>query len=217
MTRFKILLFILYASTCFGQTPEEEVLFIKSRLDSIETFEVDIRLHLNISFIDMPDKQANGIFKKGEDMLISSEDFALIPKRGLDLSFSELFANKFMVIDRGTIDDESASLAVSILPLDDKSNFSVANLHIDTKKGRITYAQINTKKDGTYTLNLEYLKDQDILPNKLAVFFEIDRIKIPLNFAGGDVSIDRKKMRKMDEKTGEIILSLHYRNVQKTY
>ncbi|MFT4612855.1 MAG: hypothetical protein ACI9OT_002246, partial [Gammaproteobacteria bacterium] len=96
------------------------------------------------------------------------------------------------------------------------ADFSVANLHIDIQKQRITWAEINTKKDGTYTLNLTYPNNQAVLPTKLDVSFEMDRIRLPLNFAGSDVSIDRKKMRKTDQKTGKITLTLNYRSIETT-
>jgi hypothetical protein len=212
-----ILLLILYSAHGFCQTAEEQVLLVKSRLDSIESFRADMQLHVDIAFIKMPDKQAQAVFKKGEDLMITSEDFVLIPKRGLDLSFRELFEYPFMAIDRGKIAVLSTSLlAVSILPSDTKAKFSVANLHIDTQKQRITWAEINTKKDGTYTLKLTYPDSQAILPTKLDVAFEMDRIRIPLNFAGSDVTIDRKKMRKTDQKRGEITLTLAYQNIKKT-
>ena len=122
-----------------------------------------------------------------------------------------------MVVDRGEVEGQSTSLlAISILPSDNKADFSVANLHIDIQKQRITWAEINTKKDGAYTLRLTYPDSQAILPTKLDVSFEMDRIRIPLNFAGSDVSIDRKKIREADQKTGKIRLALEYRSIEKT-
>ena len=59
-----ILLLFLYAVNGFSQTAEEQVLFVKSRLDSIETFQADIKLHVDISFIKMPDKEALAVFKR---------------------------------------------------------------------------------------------------------------------------------------------------------
>jgi hypothetical protein len=114
-----ILLLFLYSVSGVCQTAEEQVLLVKSRLDSIETFLADIELHVDISFIKMPDKEAQAAFKKGEDVVITADDFVLIPKRGLDLSFSELFEYPFMVIDRGEVEGQSTSLlAISILPSD---------------------------------------------------------------------------------------------------
>ncbi len=217
MKQLGILLLFLYSVTGFCQTAEMQVSLVKSRLDSIETFLADISLHVDISFIKMADKEAQAAFKKGEDIVITSEDFVLIPKRGLDLSFSELFEYPFLAIDRGKVKGQSTSLlAVSILPSDNKADFSVANLHINTQKQRITWAEINTKKDGTYTLRLTYPDTRAVLPTKLDVSFEMDRIRIPLNFAGNDVSIDRKKMRETNQKTGKITLTLDYRSIEKT-
>ncbi len=217
MKRLGLLLLFLYATSGFCQNAEAQVSIVKSRLDSIETFLADIKLHVDISFIKMPDKEAQAAFKKGEDVVITSEDFVLIPKRGLDLSFSELFEYPFMAIDRGKVEGQSASLlSVSILPSDTKADFSVANLHIDTQRQRITWAEINTKKDGSYTLSLTYPDSQAVLPTTLDVYFEMDRIRIPLNFAGSDVAIDRKKMRKTDQKTGKITLTLNYKSIEKT-
>jgi hypothetical protein len=217
MKRLGLLLLFLYATSGFCQTAEAQVSLVKSRLDSIESFLADIKLHVDISFIKMPDKEAQASFKKGEDVIITSQDFVLIPKRGLDLSFSELFEYPFMAIDRGKIEGQSGSLlSISILPSDTKADFSVANLHIDTQKQRITWAEINTKKDGTYTLQLSYPDSKAVLPTTLDVSFEMDRIRIPLNFAGSDVAIDRKKMRKTDQKTGKITLTLKYRSIEKT-
>ena len=217
MKLLRIVLLFFYSATGFCQTAEEQVSLVRSRLDSVETFRADIQLHTDISFIKMPDKQVQAAFDKGEDLMITSESFVLIPKRGLDLSFSELFEYPFMAIDRGKVEGESTSLiAVSILPSDSKADFSIANLHIDPDTNRITWAEINTKKDGTYTLKLTYPDSQAVLPTKLDISFEMDRIRIPLNFAGSDVDIDRKKMKETDKKTGRIMLVLKYRSIEKT-
>ncbi len=217
MKRLGMLLLFFYSASGFCQTAEAQVSLVKSRLDSIETFLADISLHVDISFIKMADKEAKAEFKKGEDIVITAKDFVLIPKRGLDLSFSELFEYPFLAIDRGMVAGESTSLlAVSILPSDNKADFSVANLHINTQNQRITWAEINTKKDGTYTLSLTYPDSQAVLPTKLDVSFEMDRIRIPLNFAGSDVTIDRKKMRETNQKKGKITLTLNYESIEKT-
>lgn len=217
MKLLRIFLLFFYSTIGFCQTAEEQVSLVKSRLDSVESFMADILLHTDISFIKMPDKQVQAVFNKGEDLMITSESFVLIPKRGLDLSFSELFEYPYMAIDRGRVEGESTSLlAVSILPSDGKADFSIANLHIDPDKNRITWAEINTKKDGTYTLMLTYPDSQAILPTKLDISFEMDRIRIPLNFAGSDVNIDRKKMKETDQKTGRIMLVFKYISIEKS-
>ena len=199
----------------YAQTAEEEVLKIKKRLDGIESFAANINLQADISFIQMPDKQAAAVFKKGEPIKISSKDFTLIPKRGLDLSFRELFEYPFITVDRGVVPNNINQLrAVSILPQSDKADFSIATLHLDIKNHRIVWAEINTKKDGTYALQLSYPNAQAILPTQLIISFEVEKIRLPLNFAGKDVEIDRKKMKEDEEKKGSIILDLDYSSIK---
>ena len=68
MKRLVIFLLFLFSTNGFCQTAEEQVFLVKSRLDSIETFLADIQLHVDISFIKMPDKEAQAVFNKGEDI-----------------------------------------------------------------------------------------------------------------------------------------------------
>ncbi|MCG2419524.1 hypothetical protein K8089_10860 [Aequorivita sp. F47161] len=215
MKQLFIIVAIFTVFTATAQTAEEDVLKVKSRLDSIEGFSATIKLHADISFIQMPDKEAAAVFTKGEPIVITSEDFTLIPKRGLDLSFRELFEHPFITVDRGEISNKANLRAVSILPTSEKADFSLATLHIDTKNLRIVWAEINTKKDGTYALKLVYPDNKAVLPSNLTISFEIEKIRIPLNFAGKDVKVDRKKMREEDEKKGRIILDLDYSRIGK--
>lgn len=215
MKRFVSILLIFFSSTCFSQNAKEQMLLVKKKHESILAFQANVQVHVDVSFITMPDKEVQAVFRKGEELMVTSEDFVLIPKRGLDLSFSELFEYPYMTVDRGPAEGKTPStIAVSILPLDNKAEFSVANLHIDSVYHRIVWAEINTKKDGTYLLELTYPDTQAVLPSKLDVSFEIDRIKIPLNFAGNDVSIDREKMKEKGNKPGKIELLFTYKDIQ---
>lgn len=214
----QFLLICICCNTLFAvsQTAEEQVLEVKSRLDSIQSFSAAINLHVDIPFIQMPDKEAVVDFNKGENLKIQSEGFTLIPKRGLDLSFRELFEYPFIAVARGEVTTDTKRLhSYSILPTNDIADFSVATLHIDLQTRRIVWAEISTKKDGTYILQLKYPSSKAILPTRLEVSFEMDRIRIPLNFAGKDVEVDRKKMRETDQKAGKIILDLEYSTIKK--
>lgn len=105
-----LLLLFLYSADGFCQKAEMQLSIVKSRQNSIETFLVDIKLEVGISLIKMPYKEAQAAFKKDEDVVITSKDFVRIPKRGLDVSFSELFEYPFMVIDRDKVEEQSAFL-----------------------------------------------------------------------------------------------------------
>ncbi|MFK5143373.1 hypothetical protein ACI4A9_28130, partial [Klebsiella pneumoniae] len=73
---------------------------------------------------------------------------------------------------------------------------------------RIAESEISTRKDGTYKLLMNYAKPTEVLPTKVEVAFEVQRIRIPFNFMGKDTEINRKKMRESGSKTGKIYLTM---------
>lgn len=216
--RYAVLLLLLFCTQpeVVAQSGEKQLTHIKARMDSIQQFNATMSLHVAISFIQMPDKEAEVLYTRGEEVKVISENFTLIPKRGLDFSFKELFEFPFLVVERASSEtNNNSEITVSILPQDDRANFSVATLQLDTLYHRITSAAISTKKDGTYDLQLSYPDTAAILPTTIRVSFEMDRIRIPLNFAGKDVVIDRKKMREQEVKKGSIVLTFIYKSIIK--
>lgn len=212
----RLILILLFVSSfsSLAQEQDKDLLRIKERLDTVSAFTADLKLDVDISFINMPQKKATVEFKKGEPMAFSSEDFALIPKRGLDFSFQELFEYPFITVDRGMKTVEGNKLkVVNIIPTDKKADFSIATLYLDLNTEQIAISEISTKKDGTYTLLLDYPTSESVLPSKVEVQFEMERIRIPLNFMGKDIDVDRKKMRKEEIKTGKIFLTLNYKAI----
>ena len=66
--------------------------------------------------------------------------------------------------------------------------------------------KINTKKNGSFTATMNYESTKSILPNSVEIGFEMDRVRIPINFMGKETEIDRKQMRGDGVKTGKIFL-----------
>ena len=66
----------------------------------------------------------------------------------------------------------------------DRADFSIATILIDTKLKRVMESEINIKKDGSYVLSFQYNTDARVLPDKVTVNFEIEIIRIPINFMG---------------------------------
>ncbi|MDW5289835.1 hypothetical protein [Formosa sp. PL04] len=213
MIRF--LLLFLGVSTVFAQDIDTDLLAVKSRMDAIEAFSVDIQLDVDVSFINMPTKHAKMIYSKGEQPKFSSSDFVMIPRRGLDFSLQQLFEYPFITVDRGEeTRDGFTYKAINIIPTDTRADFSIATLLIDTTRVRIAESEINTKKNGTYILVFQFEKEDSLLPELVDVNFEIERIKIPLNYMGKDTSIDRKQIKEEGVKTGKITLIMTNYNIE---
>ena len=201
--------FLINAVSLFAQNIDPDLLKIKQRMDSITKFTANLKLDVDISFINMPSKNASMSYTKGKPVRFSSQDFVMIPKRGLDFSLNRLFEYPFITVPRGEeIRKGKKYKAINIIPTDNRADFSIALVLLDLPNGRVAETEINTKKDGSYNLVMNYENNTKILPALVEVSFEIEKIKIPLNFMGKDTDIDRKKMRADGIKTGKIYLTI---------
>jgi hypothetical protein len=203
------ILFLLFTTLAFAQKPDADLLRIKQRMDSVKQFTAKVILDLDVPFIKMPTKTAQISYVKGKKMAYSSNDFVMLPKRGLNFSLSEIFKYPFITVDRGLETRNGKALKViNVIPTDNRSDLALATLYMDTRAARIMESEINTRKNGSYTLLMQYALPGSILPKYIEASFAIERLKIPFNFMGKDTKIDRKKMRSMDTKTGKIKMRL---------
>lgn len=83
----KAAIFLLVQLVWIGLSAQEidaDLLKVKNRLDSIVSFSTQLKLEVDISFINMPVKKAQMYYTKGKKVKFSSDDFVMLPKRGLD-------------------------------------------------------------------------------------------------------------------------------------
>ena len=197
-----------------AQEIDGELLKIKHQLEGIIEARAKARLELDIDFINMPVKHAEFHYRKGKPISYTSENFIIIPKRGMDFSWSELFMYEFMTVDRGTeIIGGRALKVLNVIPLDSKADFAIMTLKLDTIRGHIVIADITSKNDGSYTLFLEY-EENTPFPNKITVEFELERIRIPLNFMGKDTEIDKEQLKGDGLKKGKILLTMQWQEIR---
>jgi len=211
-----LFIFLLFAAQlASAQQVDPDLLRIKKRMDSVKQFSASLILDLDVPFIKMPTKTAKINYAVGKKMMFSSKDFVMLPKRGLDFSLSEIFRYPFITVDRGLEKRNGRSLKViNIIPTTNQSDLALATLYMDTKAVRIVQSEINTRKEGSYTLLMNYAQLKDILPSNVEATFAIEKLKIPLNFMGKGTTIDRKKMRSMETKTGKIKMQIKDYNIK---
>ena len=65
-----------------------------------------------------------------------------------------------------------------------KADFAIATLVMDTINHRIVESEITTRKDGTYTLSIQYDKPEMILPFLVDVYFEFEHIQMATRQSG---------------------------------
>jgi len=204
------LIVVLLCSAAFGQEVDHNLLKMKQELDAVNEAKAQAELTLDIDFINMPTKYADIHYVKGQPIEYFSDNFIIIPKRGLDFTWNELFQYSFMTVDRGTEEMDGREIKVlNIIPLDKKADFAIMTMKLDTVSRRVLASEITTKNNGTFLLYFKY-EGENFFPSELKVEFEIEKIKIPLNFMGKDTEIDKMELKADGPKRGKIYLTLDW-------
>lgn len=195
-----------------NSTPES-LKRVKEKIEAVQSAKGSVSLTLDVDFINMPEKKADIVYSKGKPVEYTSDNFIFIPKKGLDFSWNNLFDYQFISVDRGTEEINNQLIqTLNIIPDDKRADFAIMTLKINLQTYQIINAEISTKNEGTYLLNLEY-DGESALPSNVEASFELQKVKIPLNFMGNDTDIDRKAMRSDGEKTGKVFLKIDWSEV----
>ncbi|WP_224489276.1 hypothetical protein [Robertkochia flava] len=97
---------------------------------------------------------------------------------------------------------------LNIIPEDQRANYAIATLYLDKANNRLVEAQIQTRKEGAYTLDMFYESEGDILPDQVVVSFEVEKVKIPVRYLAREGEVDREAYKADGVKTGKVILYL---------
>ena len=208
---FLSLVLLVFSSSVLAQTAELELQRVQERLDSIESFKAQLTLELDIQFIEMPTKELELHFQKGKPLEFDSSEFVMLPKKGLDFTMRELFKYPYLVVDRGYQEKNGIRYRqLSIIPQDRKADFAIATLLLDNHQDRIAQSEISTKKYGTYIIDMIYESTDTPLPDSVSVAFEIQDVKLPIQYLSNntDMEIDKKSVRNEGVNEGRIYLNL---------
>jgi hypothetical protein len=207
--KYTLLSFILFlllsaALKTWGQDPDPYEIMgtVKMRLDSVHDYSATIEIEVDVDFIHMPNKYAQIFFKKPDKMKIKSDDFVMLPKRGLNNKLAEMLNEPYTAIYLGREESQPYdSHIIRIVPTSRNPEIVLATLWIDPIHFRILKSERNTKKDGSFVVDFLYANQDDLLPSEMIFIFEIEKLSLPLTFIGksAGMEIDRSKMEKVQE------------------
>jgi hypothetical protein len=205
--RIAVIAFLFLLSGLAAQEVHPLLERLKTRLDSVARFEARVRMEVDVSFVNMPVKYADIRYERGKPLTITSEDFTMIPKRGLDLALGELYEFPFMTLSLGQVVLEGrACEVIKVIPTTDQSDYSIATLWLDPQTLQLLKSQLHTTKNGVYDITYRYRGEGDVLPGEIRVGFEVSGIRIPLRFLGKDTQVDREKLKAGQQQQGAIYL-----------
>ena len=73
-----------------GERSEAILEKVRLEFEKIEDYQVDVKIKVDVDFLKMPDREATIFYKKPDKFHIDSENFAMLPKSGLNFSPSRI-------------------------------------------------------------------------------------------------------------------------------
>jgi hypothetical protein len=211
---------ILIAGT-FSQEKNPEAILEKVKLEfeKVEDYQVDVKIKVDVDFLKMPDREATIYYKKPDKFHIDSENFAMLPKSGLN--FSPLgFLNYKYTAFYERIDTINGTLTsvVKVIPLEGSTDVILSTFWVDTTRNLILKVESSRKPQGTYIIDLKYLKTGEgfWFPSSLVFSFTVDRSLIPKRFNDTGHSESKEKTKYSEEpESGKVYLNYSNYRVNK--
>jgi outer membrane lipoprotein-sorting protein len=214
---YKIFVSVLILSTViFSQEKNPEAMLEKVKLEfeKVEDYQVDVKIKVDVDFLKMPDREATIYYKSPDKFHIDSENFAMLPKSGLNFSPLGFLNYKYTAFyEREDTVNGILTSVIKVIPLEGDADVILSTLWVDVKRNIILKVESSRKPQGTFIIDLNYLKTSEgfWLPSALVFSFTVDRSLLPRRFNEPGDS-ESNKTNKDSEKTETGKVYLNYSN-----
>lgn len=185
---------------------------VKNKFNKVNDYSADIKIRVNVSFIKIPVKEGRLYFKKPDKIKLVSKGFAMLPKRGLNFTFNELFEKKYNAIFiKKEIINKVNTYVLKIIPLDESADILIATIWIDRNTQTIRKIEAVSKSNGNFETSFDYPLKSNVfdLPSQLTFTFEVTKATLPMGVTG---DFDAEKPKVKDNKPQKATLSISYTN-----
>ena len=213
-----LLIWMYFQNNVFAQeiNPDSLLIKVKQKLELIKDYKADIDIHLDVDFIKMPDKHAKMYFKHPDKVRFTSDEFIMLPKRGIGISTRKLLVDDYLALYSGQEEINSKAHAViKVIPEGDKSDIVLSTLWIDTDNVLISKMENTTRNSGSYLIHLIYGNSEIELPTEIKIRFLVKNLEIPLKFIGKNSTVDIDELKKEGDKEGVVTIKLNYTEINK--
>jgi hypothetical protein len=191
--------------------PDSLLIKVRQKLEAVKDYRADIKIHLEVDFINMPDKHAKMYFKHPDKVRFTSEEFIMLPKSGIGISLRKILKEDYLSIYAGNEKINGIDhLIIKIIPDNKKSEMVLSTLWINPENMLVSRIDNTTRNNGSYLVNLEYANPDIELPTNIIISFEVENLKIPLKFIGKNAEVDKDELKKDGTKEGKVFIELNY-------
>lgn len=209
MNRYSFLLILtllcLQSMNVYAQNEMALVRAVKARMDKVKDYKAAGVMAIDAAFIKAPASAITVYYKKPDRFSIQKQDgLSILPKGGVSINLASLLGgDNFTAVGAGNaVVNGINTKVIKLLPLDANSDVVLSTLYIDEKKEVVHKAQITTRDNGSYEMDLSYGRYVTYgLPDKVVFTFNTKEYKLPkgLTFEyekGGAQKAEANKDRK---------------------
>jgi len=206
-----ILIIYLFNFIVYSQSKDPNVILenVKETFDKVKDYEVNVKIKVDVEFLKVPVSNAKIYFKQPDKIHLESENFALIPREGLNFSpFSMLQENYSAIFEKEDTIDGYKTAVVKVIPSTETENIILSTLWIDQSKNIVRRIESSTKFNGTFSIDLKYESSQTdyMLPTQMIFTFNVDRLNIPKGMSG-EINTDEDKKNDSKTTTGKVYIT----------
>ena len=174
------------------------------KIQSIDSYTADALIHVDIDFLEMPDKEAKVSYSYPNKLKIDVKGFSMIPKYGMRPLMKTIAKEDNLAIFSGREEvNGHTCFVVKLLPRDDEKVIMM-KLWIDTLDYLVRRSETFTRRSGNFLIEMEY--DSLVLPSSMLFIFENKELSLPLKFLGGSIEIDKSKINKDGTNSGKVLI-----------
>jgi len=175
---------------------------LRKIMDGIKDYQADLEVEVDVDFIRMPVKHACVYYRSPDKMKFRSDEFIMLPKKGLENKITQLLDEPYTAIYlRRELLNGQPYHVIRIVPTGNNPDIVVATWWINANNYLIYRNESNTRKQGEFTIDFKYGDSTLKLPTEMIFSFEIEKMNLPLKFIGksSGMEVDKSKIRDVNE------------------
>mgnify|MGYP000275626481 CR=1 FL=1 len=196
-----------------AQSAQELLTAMKGRMKGVSSYKASMRIKLDIPFLKAPESTATMYFKAPDKTHVDAPGFAMLPKRGADVTIQRVLDKPYVAVDAGRESFQGVQMRkVKILPTEEGGDIAVATVWIDTTQNVPRKVVSTTKQGGTITAELVFDDARArafCLPSYLKLMFDIGNYEMS-KVMSGDIDKPATQTEKPKEKTTQAVVEIWY-------
>lgn len=197
-----------------SQTADEVVKKVLSNFEMVKDFSADMKLKIDISYLNAPEKSGKIYFKSPNKTKIDIDGFSMLPKQGTGNFIAEILNGDNTIIANGNEKiDGTDCISIKVIPNNPKNDVAIMTMWVNSQNWTVLKTESITKKSGSFVINLKYTKvdSKFMMPSQVKINFSVPEFSLPKTMTGDFKDNKENKPKSKDGKT-EGIVSINYTN-----